>query len=276
MVTTLGTEKVLRKFDATRKTPTSYHHNTLLPLVVKTRELLNDAFLSRFFSSYNGREVMKACSYVWEIQMLLHPHVKNPDDSLMEMVKTCEKLRRLEDDVIERNQSIVKSTVKQKLRAIMRDLTPPRLQQGDVDSQRTQVVHANPCTEDVSEFFTNIQAKVPVASSPQLLHEDVIDTELARLFRDSSLPQPVEDGRSPQHIGFYQVLLELFSRVLHHRLKLSATLPNGDRVVPLSITGKHRHVLILASKPGFVDVTQCPQLTAEETCDAVPLNVRVN
>ncbi|KAE9248325.1 hypothetical protein PF002_g5826 [Phytophthora fragariae] len=48
MVTTVGPEASLRKRDATRENPTSYHHSTLLPLVTKTRSLLSDAFHSRF------------------------------------------------------------------------------------------------------------------------------------------------------------------------------------------------------------------------------------
>ncbi|KAE9015363.1 hypothetical protein PR003_g14327 [Phytophthora rubi] len=106
MVTTLGPEASLRKHDATRENPTSYHHSTLLPLVTKTRSLLSDAFHSRLFSRYTDREVMRTCSYVWEMQMLFHPHAKNPGDPLVEMVKTCGKSRKLDDDVIERNQSV--------------------------------------------------------------------------------------------------------------------------------------------------------------------------
>ncbi|KAE9270834.1 hypothetical protein PR003_g30700, partial [Phytophthora rubi] len=86
IVTTPGPEASLRKYDATRENPTSYHHSTLMPLVVKTRELLSDAFHSRLFSRYTDREVMRTCSYVWEMQMLLHPNLKQPDGALMEMV----------------------------------------------------------------------------------------------------------------------------------------------------------------------------------------------
>jgi hypothetical protein len=105
MVLTLGPESALWKYDATKENPTSYHPSTLLPLGTKTRSLLSDGFHVRFFSRYTDREVMRKCSYVWEMQMLLHPHLKNRDGPSMEMVKACGKLKRLDDDVIERNQS---------------------------------------------------------------------------------------------------------------------------------------------------------------------------
>ncbi|KAE8954799.1 hypothetical protein PF011_g31984, partial [Phytophthora fragariae] len=193
IVTTLGPEASLRKYDATRENPTSYHHSTPMPLVVKTRELLSDAFHSRFFSRYTDREVMRTCSYVWEMQMLLHPNLKQPDGALMEMVKTCGKLRRLDDDVIRRNQSVVKSTVKQKLRSIMRDLAPPCTEQINISPQQIPGYVSDAFSDDLSELF-NIRTIAAEPATPQLLHEEVVDEELERWFRDPSLLQAMAKG----------------------------------------------------------------------------------
>ncbi|KAL3666268.1 hypothetical protein V7S43_008519 [Phytophthora oleae] len=112
----------------------------------------------------------------------------------MEMEKVSGKPRRLEDDVIERNQSIVKATVKQKLLPIMRDLAPLSTGQDSVASRQRQSVTTSAFTEDVSELFTNGQSTAPAQATPGSLHEDVIDADLERWFRDPSLLQPAEDG----------------------------------------------------------------------------------
>ncbi|OWZ04623.1 hypothetical protein PHMEG_00023442 [Phytophthora megakarya] len=155
----------------------------------------------------------------------------------------------------------------------------------------TQVVHANPFTEDVSELFTNIQATVPVTSSPQLLHENVIDAELERWFRDPSLLQPVENGlESALHFWMRQQKSATY-RVLPSVARVVFACPASSAQIErdFGISGQMVTVQRCSLSPEnidmcsflhrnreFIDVTQCSKLTAEEARDAVPLNVRVN
>ncbi len=59
--------------------PAYFNVNELTPLVQKTRELLADYFETRFFNRYIDREIFRSGSYGFELQMLLHPNMKNLD-----------------------------------------------------------------------------------------------------------------------------------------------------------------------------------------------------
>ncbi|EGZ25853.1 hypothetical protein PHYSODRAFT_326819 [Phytophthora sojae] len=290
IVTTLGPEASIRKYDAMRENPTSYHHSTLMPLVVKTRELLSDAFHARFFSRYTDREVMRTCSYVWEMQMLLHPNLKQPDGALMEMVKTCGKLRRLDDDVIRRNQSVVKPTVKQKLRSIMRDLAPPCTEQINISPQQIPGYVSDAFSDDLSELF-NIRTIAAEPATPQLLHEEVMDEELERWFRDPSLLQATAKGpesvlhvwKRQQESGTYRFLPSA-ARIVFAVSASSAQIERDFGISGQMVTVQRASLSsenidmcsFLNRNREFIDVTQCSKLTAEEARESVPANVTVN
>lgn len=61
----------------------------LSPLASKTRDLLREALDQRFFSRYTDPVSIKKASYVFEMQMRLHPTFKTPEKSINRVVRAC-------------------------------------------------------------------------------------------------------------------------------------------------------------------------------------------
>jgi hypothetical protein len=104
-----------------------------------------------FFHATPVEKKMKTCSFVWEVQLLLHPHTKNIDGMLMGIFETCGRAQRLSEAVIERNKSAVKQTVLDRLKAITMSLQPPAPE--DPAPTLATAHHNGGFSEDLTDFF---------------------------------------------------------------------------------------------------------------------------
>ncbi|RLN79673.1 hypothetical protein BBJ28_00020326 [Nothophytophthora sp. Chile5] len=90
----LDCNQPLQCYDLTRQNRAFYHPTQLHPLVKKMHQLA-ERFTKNFFSRYTGHAIMRKTSYMSEVQVLLHPHVKAPEGALAKMVRLCSEQQRV-------------------------------------------------------------------------------------------------------------------------------------------------------------------------------------
>ncbi|GMF46760.1 unnamed protein product [Phytophthora fragariaefolia] len=249
MVTTIGPEASLRKHDATHDNPTSYHHSTLLPFVTKTRSLLSNAFHSRFFSRYTDREGMPES-------------IGCEDDGEAKAAIYHERLNTTKGSELH-------------------SYRPP---------QYSATYNSGAFSEDLSELF-DFPTMTPEPMAPRLLHEEVIDDELEHWFRDLSLLQPTAEGperelhfwKRQQESGNYRYLSSV-ARIIFAVPASSAQIKrdfgiSGQMVIVQRTSLSQENIdmcAFLNRNREFIDLTQCPKLSAAETQGAIPSDVQAN
>ncbi|EGZ10456.1 hypothetical protein PHYSODRAFT_337267 [Phytophthora sojae] len=203
---TLAVDQPLVKFDSTIEHVVHDHPTELLLLAETTRNLRSQPFQTRFFSRYTCREAMKKCSFVWEIQLLLHPHTKNIDGMLVGIVGACGRSQRLSDGVIERNKSAVKQLVLQRLKTIMMSLQPS---EAEPVMQVPAAFYPNGgFSEDLCDFLPLTVARAPEQPTLQMLLEGRVDEELDRWFSDPQLLVATSATDVETVLNFWKRMLE--------------------------------------------------------------------
>ncbi|EGZ17677.1 hypothetical protein PHYSODRAFT_331611 [Phytophthora sojae] len=242
------------QFDSTKEHVVHYHPTELLPLAETTRNLLSQAFQTRFFSRYTCREAMKKCSFVWEMQLLLHPH-KNIDGMLMGIVGACGRSQHLSDGVIERNKSAVKQLVLQRLKTIMMSLQPPEAE----PAMKVPAAFYHNCglSEDLCDFLPLTMPRAPEQPTPQMLLEGRVDEELDRWFSDPQLLAATSATDVETVLNFWKRMLETGTyRCLPQVARIVFAVPASSAQIELDFG--------------------CFKLTPDEAKNAIPSNVTID
>ncbi|EGZ22084.1 hypothetical protein PHYSODRAFT_329939 [Phytophthora sojae] len=176
---TLAVDQPLVKFDSTKEHVVHYHPTELLPLAETTRNLLSQAFQTRFFSRYTCREAMKKCSFV---------------------------AQRLSDGVIERNKYAMKKLVLQRLKTIMLSLQPSEVE--PAMQVPAAFYHNGGFSEDLCDFLPLTMAQAPEQPTPQMLLEDRVDEVLDRRFSDPQLLAATSETDVETVLNFCKRMLE--------------------------------------------------------------------
>ncbi|GMF41591.1 unnamed protein product [Phytophthora fragariaefolia] len=125
------TQPIKDKMREASKPPLYYQVRDLTRLTKNTRALLAKQFYKNFFIRYTDRARVRDSSYIPEMQMLLHPLLKNQDNNLAKIVRLCNEQLvidpeqphlRLDERTVEANVSAVKSAVVDRLRDLLLDI----------------------------------------------------------------------------------------------------------------------------------------------------------
>ncbi|EGZ21184.1 hypothetical protein PHYSODRAFT_329198 [Phytophthora sojae] len=86
---TLNCDKVLRDYRSTKERKMYIRLDQLTELARETRLKLQEEFQRVFFSRYTDRAKIVQCSFLFEMQLLLHTNFKNLDSILKDVVLLC-------------------------------------------------------------------------------------------------------------------------------------------------------------------------------------------
>jgi len=293
--TTLNAAKHLPKYDSTRSNPTSFHPTELHPIVSKTRELLHDAFHKNMFKRYTDRDTMKSCSYIWEMQMMLHPNVKHLDQLLSTMVRTCGNQQHLQPSAIERNVDIVIRTVAKQVRLIMLSLPSPfGTNQGDYSNlgvdDRAQA--AAPVFDESLMDLVEETSQLPDPIAPLSLHESRVDLELQRWEEDTIPLKCLADGQVESLLQYWKrmrdehqhALLPDVARIIFAVPASSAQIERDFGVSGMMVTSQRGSLSaqnidmcsFINRNRKYIDVTQCTKLSKQAALTAVPSNIAID
>lgn len=74
-----------------------FHLDELTPLITATRKQLCQTFYVNFFKRYHDPKAMRECSFVFEMQLVLHPDFKDLERSLLSQVLFISQQHHLEE-----------------------------------------------------------------------------------------------------------------------------------------------------------------------------------
>ncbi|KAG1696256.1 hypothetical protein DVH05_018802 [Phytophthora capsici] len=253
--------------------PRYFSVTELTPLVAKTRQLLADPFHDRFFSRYTNRSKVRKMSYIFEIQLLLHPKLKNPDGVLAKMIRLCNQqlvidlthpAKRLRPDEVSRMVTYVKTTILDQLKSLMLSTTPAL----DVPPMPSTNSQPFVFSEDLMEFYEQDDG---VADAP------ANDAQISRI--EDELERSTSDyGRQPTQSYLF---LPSVARVVFAVPSSSAQIERDFGVSGMMVTSQRSSISamnidmcsFLNRNRDFIDVTQCPILQGDEYRNNIPTNV---
>ncbi|ETO83410.1 hypothetical protein F444_02566 [Phytophthora nicotianae P1976] len=193
-----------------------YQVRDLTRLVKSTRALLAKSFHKNFVIRYTDHARIRESSFIPEVQMLLHPSLKNQDVNLAKIVRLCNEQLiidpeqphlRMDEAAVARNIASVKEAVLKRLRALMLTIssgsthTSTSAESYRMSSQHVTPQHLPPGFESLSSFIELPSLHPPQVFSEDLMefaeeaaehverrnvHEARIDEELERWFSDPS------------------------------------------------------------------------------------------
>ncbi|ETP24499.1 hypothetical protein F441_02518 [Phytophthora nicotianae CJ01A1] len=193
-----------------------YQVRDLTRLVKSTRALLAKSFHKNFVIRYTDHARIRESSFIPEVQMLLHPSLKNQDVNLAKIVRLCNEQLiidpeqphlRMDEAAVARNIASVKEAVLKRLRALMLTIssgsthTSTSAETYRMSSQHVTPQHLPPGFESLSSFIELPSLHPPQVFSEDLMefaeeaaehverrnvHEARIDEELERWFSDPS------------------------------------------------------------------------------------------
>ena len=170
--------------------------STLWPSVAKARKLMCQAFHTSYFCRYTDRTEMERASFVFEMQLMLHPGLKsNLTENLHKMVRICNAGRRdSTHEQTERNVELVHKKVMKKLRAVMLSIRP---------TPETGATEATSSTEPTPAPVEDPNDLLPPMEEPtQGFSEDLVDMFMPdRPEQDATPSQPdLEEERVDEEI----------------------------------------------------------------------------
>ncbi|DAZ94142.1 TPA: hypothetical protein N0F65_007342 [Lagenidium giganteum] len=175
----LDVTQALKGYRSTAEKPMHIMPSELTLMVARTRNLLAQALDKNFFCRYTDREKLCTCSYIFEMQMFLHPVFNHQDGALTKMIRFCnvkvQSDQATSDYMVRRR----KSTIIEKIRKFMLPLSGPL---GKFEAAFTEHPHYEAYSAELLEMFA-----VPVCpDQSQQVREDHIDEEINRWQADTS------------------------------------------------------------------------------------------
>ncbi|RLN50012.1 hypothetical protein BBJ28_00006329 [Nothophytophthora sp. Chile5] len=121
-VPTLDVGKPLLDCHSTAEEKTCFQPEDLSIIGTNTRTLLAKTLHINFFQRYTNCTEMNRCSYVFEMQLLLHPNFKNPEGILKKMIERCNLQAGAYKRVAQRHYAKMRRIVMNTVRKIMIDV----------------------------------------------------------------------------------------------------------------------------------------------------------
>lgn len=261
----------------------------LLPAVAIARKLMSEMFHKNYFCRYTTRKKIKASSFVYEMQLMLHPILKNNlDENLRKMVRICSNERPGATPAnTDRNVEEVEAAVMKNIRKIMCSLqiTPGTTNNTTRDIDNPPAAVISPFSEDIMELFGATQEAVQEVVPQQDLAEMRVDEEISRWLRDGSQLE-VHNGALETVLEFWKrqsesnayVYLPLVARIIFAIPASSCQIERDFGVSGMMVTSQRAalsgHNIDMCSflnrNQHFVDICQCDKIDDEYVEENIP------
>ncbi|KAH7472482.1 uncharacterized protein KRP23_9475 [Phytophthora ramorum] len=231
-ISLLDTTQSLKDCRSIKDEQQFFRAEELSNLASTTRTLLHKMFHRVFFRRYTDRNVVRKCSYTFEIQLLLHRNFKNPDGALKWIVILSNLQAGASQQVVERHYTKVRHIVLDSMRKIMVavDSTP----------SMPEVVVPPPAAifpKGIMTLFVDTAGEILPQSltTATALHEQRIDDEFERWLTTTTTVQGASFNdlepvltfwKCQQDIGTFR-LLPLVTRVFFSLSSSSAHIERG-------------------------------------------------
>ncbi|EGZ07778.1 hypothetical protein PHYSODRAFT_340819 [Phytophthora sojae] len=230
-MTSLTLDSPIRRYDTVPTNAVNIHPFQLTSLVARTRMLLQKAFYHNFFRRYVNADFIASGSYIFEMQLAMHPSVKHVGSPMDEVIAAVARTEgRMRGDLVAGHVVAVRAAIMKRLKSLMR-LVANSQDPAPVDPIAAPAVQANVFDDDILATF----AVQPIRSTERPAqqrnkHDTLIAGELKRWLEDSdglqmiTVPDPAKTSvRRPESIlEFWHrqqqskryVLLPMVARIL--------------------------------------------------------------
>ncbi|EGZ09827.1 hypothetical protein PHYSODRAFT_338547 [Phytophthora sojae] len=172
---TLNCDKVLRDYRSTKERETYIRLDQLTELARETRLKLQEEFQCVFFSRYTDRAKIVQCSFLFEMQLLLHRNFKNLDSILKDVVLLCSPKVSSHKGAGEVNFWKVKYSIVTKTIALMRTVAAESRRQETPPPAFPNVAFS----EDLMELIDDSAVSQQVdREDQQTVHDSSVEQEL--------------------------------------------------------------------------------------------------
>ncbi|ETP52443.1 hypothetical protein F442_02544 [Phytophthora nicotianae P10297] len=261
-----------------------YQVRDLTRLVKSTRALLAKSFHKNFFIRYTDHARIRESSFIPEVQMLLHPSLKNQDVNLAKIVRLCNE--QLIIDPEQPHLRMDEAAVARNIASVKEAHLPPGFESLSSFIELPSLHPPQVFSEDLMEFAEEAAEHVERRN----VHEARIDKEVERWFSDPSrllttttkTESILQFWKRQQDENNYR-LLPIAARVIYAIPASSAQIERDFGISGMLVTSYRtsiaKHNIDMCSflnrNRQFVDVVNCPRLTDSELEQAVPANVLV-
>ena len=228
-------------------------------------------------------------AFALEINMFLHPLYKDPEVARNKVIRVVNNQAGKTRVQADRSIDFVETTVRNKVRGIMRALirseTDP---DDDLQDSADQWEEPSPVfSMEMTELFPlPPDQQQERANSQEQLREQRIDEELTRWMQDSTSLRRSPDGRVETILSFWRHQLDSgnykylpnVARIVFAVPTSSAQIERDFGVMGVTLTSQRTSVAphnvdmtaFLNRNRGFVDVTQCVKLDKADVADHIP------
>ncbi|GMF57128.1 unnamed protein product [Phytophthora fragariaefolia] len=218
------TQPIKDKMREASTPPLYYQVRDLTRLTKNTRALLAKQFHKNFFIRYTDRARVRDSSYIPEMQMRLHPFLKNQDNNLAKIVRLCNEQLvmdpeqphlRLDERTVEANVSVVKSAVVVRLRDLLLDIsrshfqalppasTIPQSSMSPIESLADILAPPRLPPTLFSDDLMEFAEEEPDQASERNVHESRVNEEVDRWLADPSRFQVI-NGKTETILEFWK------------------------------------------------------------------------
>jgi len=278
--TTLDSTKPLLDYRSTNSVVLYFMNDQLTPLVRTTRALLRDCFHTRFFSRYTDVTKFSTLPFVFEMQMVLDPSIRDP---LLEIANVAALCNEQQNPCVVNADEIAASAVanvKKRLVAIMRSVA---VQDSKAIEAAGAMARAS-YPREVSELFF-AQENGPHRQSSRVkeeLHRWLADP-VHLSHQDRTKESPLAFWRRQSLVTNYQYLPTV-ARIIFAVPSSSGQIERDFGVAGMMVTGQRSSLSpqnidmcsFLNLNRSFVDVTRCTPLPASELACNMPPTMRTD
>jgi hypothetical protein len=280
-----------------------FQPSELRPVAKTTRKLLCDGFHTRYFKRYTDRNAIRTCSYVFEMQLALHPDFNDLDDSLKPVVILSNQQYGDHNDADshEAIYNTVRQTIDDKLIELMKTVglpqphtrqeQPPPIEQEQDENltmfgrRRHRVPATTPHTADLDQ---QIRAELAswTADATALLRDAkgrALETVTEYWGRQAARRAQVEAAGRQVEVATYP-WLPLVAREVYSVPSTSALIERDFGMAGRLLTPERSQAdaanvdmgAFVNANRQFVDLTQCMKIDEDERADHIPGNVCVS
>ncbi|EGZ13140.1 hypothetical protein PHYSODRAFT_334925 [Phytophthora sojae] len=120
-MTSLALDSPIRLYDTAPTNAVNIHPFQLTSLVARTGMLLQKAFYHNFFRRYVDADYIASGSYIFEMQLVMHPSVKHVGSPMDEVIAAVARTEgRMRDDLVAGHVVAVQAAILKRLKSLMR------------------------------------------------------------------------------------------------------------------------------------------------------------
>jgi hypothetical protein len=277
-MTTLGTGTELKHCESTEASPKWISPSEMTNLGRVTRRLVRDELDERFFRRYTDRDRASKASFVFELQLRLHPTYKSPETALNRIIRLCSREAGASQSTIDRNVDYINDIIRKKLRELMTAVAGPQVEPPP-----------SPASDDYADELMAAFAPSSVRKTPPNLLENRVTEELDRWMDDSASLRRTSEAARETVLEFWKRMdstgdykfLPRVARMIFSVPASSAQLERDFGVSGNMVTsqrtslskGKIDMCSFINRNRAFVDITQCEKIPLDELAYSIPSNV---